>query len=273
MSAHLNVHTSTVINGRRVAIPLVGGLGFDNLEAPEPWMDRLLPPLLEHRTGAFVDVGVNVGQTLLKVKTLAPDRPYYGFDPNPACFNYARRLVQLNGFTDCTLYPVGLSDRTRTLPLFARHEADVSASVVAGFRRTERSPVLMHVAVFEGDTVLEEAGRPLVGILKVDVEGGELEVLQGLRATLARDRPFIICEILPVYSATSEQGRLRIRRQEQLLAALAALEYVVFRIPRSAPLQRIDAIECHADMALTNYVFVPVEECAYVEHGLAAARR
>jgi hypothetical protein len=114
--------------------------------------------------------------------------------------------------------------------------------------------------VYQGDPLVESLGRPDVAVLKVDVEGGELEVMQGLHATIDRCRPFILCEILPIYSPASERGRFRADRQHQLLAALREAGYVMFRILADATPVRLDEIECHRDMALTNYVFVPEEQ-------------
>jgi hypothetical protein len=43
---------------------------------------------------------------------------------------------------------------------------------------------------------LDEAGLAGVRFVKADVEGGEREVLDGARATIARDRPIILLELL-----------------------------------------------------------------------------
>jgi len=43
---------------------------------------------------------------------------------------------------------------------------------------------------------LDEAGLADVRFVKADVEGGEREVLEGARATIARDRPIIMLELL-----------------------------------------------------------------------------
>jgi hypothetical protein len=56
-----------------------------------------------------------------------------------------------------------------------RHEHDVSASVVEGFRPLSESPQRMYVAVFEGDSVLQQLDAGHVGVMKIDVEGAELE--------------------------------------------------------------------------------------------------
>jgi hypothetical protein len=36
-----------------------------------------------------------------------------------------------------------------------------------------------------------------VDLVKIDVEDFEADVLQGMHATIMRDRPFIVCEVLP----------------------------------------------------------------------------
>ena len=43
---------------------------------------------------------------------------------------------------------------------------------------------------------LDEVGLAGVRFVKADVEGGEREVLDGARATIARDRPIILLELL-----------------------------------------------------------------------------
>lgn len=271
LAAHVNLQVTTSRNGCKVVIPLLGGIGFDNLVVSESWMDHILPRLLERKAGAFVDVGANVGQTLLKVKTLAPDVEYVGFEPNPVCFNYTRRLITSNGFHRCTLLPVGVSKVTRVVPLFGRSEADVSGSVVPGFRPTTRSPFLMYVAVFHGAELVDSLGTRTIGVLKVDVEGGELEVLEGLRSVIDRDRPFIMCEILPLFSSRTDWQDLRAKRQDQLLSVIRAADYRMYRILEDATIQPISDVDRHSDMALTNYLFAPAEDSEYIDLALVAA--
>jgi hypothetical protein len=47
------------------------------------------------------------------------------------------------------------------------------------------------------DEFLEEHRIGPVGLVKVDVEGSEAEVLGGMAQRLKRDRPSILCEVLP----------------------------------------------------------------------------
>ena len=95
--------------------------------------------------------------------------------------------------------------------------------------------------------------------MKIDVEGGELEVLQGLTGTIARDRPAIICEVLPVYDTTNDRGRRRRTRCDALTAILRERGYTIIRIRHEGHWEPLDHIPTHGDMSLVDYVFAPSE--------------
>ena len=96
-----------------------------------------------------------------------------------------------------------------------------------------------------------------LSVLKIDTEGAELDVLTGLAETIARFRPFIVCEILPVVDERIPAGRIRLARQIEVQRLLREWQYDVFRLHADARLEPIDAIGVHNDLALTNYLFVP----------------
>jgi len=215
----LNVTVAQKLGTSTFRLPVTGGIGLNNLEPREAWLDQVISVLLAHRRGAFIDVGVNVGQTMLKVKQAAPEAPYVGFEPNPVCYAYARRLIAVNQFRHCTLIPVGLADTTRIVPMYLCDDSDVGASIVNGFRPAGHYAQTQYVPVMRGDDVLATLELRDVAVLKIDVEGGELEAIEGARDTLTR-RPFVVCEILPLFSETGQKGRFRKPRQDRLLALM-----------------------------------------------------
>jgi len=268
LSRVMNLTVPRTATASGVRVPLLGGIGFDNLRPGEGWMEQVLPVLMKRRPGAFVDVGVNVGQTLIKIKRLDPAVPYIGFEPNPICYSYTQRLIAENGFQHCTLLPVGLSNTATLVSFFVRSDADVGGTTVDGFRSAAQFSEVRHVAVFAGDAVLATLGTPTVGVIKVDVEGAELEVMQGLGATLAT-RPLVICEILPVFTADGPKGRFRKPRQEALLQRMREAGYLLYRLMPDAEAVPLEEIEVHGDPTLSNYLFAPQEERAFVNAALA----
>src|SRR6202012_2839597 len=58
----------------------------------------------------IIDIGVNLGQTLLGIKTISNRRiKYIGFEPNPMCVYYAEKLIDYNNFKNCQIIPAALS--------------------------------------------------------------------------------------------------------------------------------------------------------------------
>ena len=254
------------LNGSDVRVPVVAGVGMMTvpLWEQEPWLNPVLACLLRASEGAFVDVGVNLGQTLLKVRTLAPGRPYIGFEPNPLCVAFARRLIAINAFRDAIVAPFGLSDAPQVLQLFAQpgDPVDSSATVLPAMYTTQDDWERTPVAVVRGDDALAsmEVGR--VGVIKVDVEGAELEVLRGLEATLSAHRPSVLCEILPSYSHGQKRWSFRQPRVDALVTMMQAAGYRLFRLLPGGGVVSLDAIDAHSDSTLTNYAFVQPEAVA-----------
>jgi hypothetical protein len=92
----LNLNFTIKVNSVAAAIPIINGLGVGNLDLTEKWMAELIKRLIQIRSGVFVDVGANIGQTLIKLRAVAPDVDYVGFEPNPTCFHYLTKLVERN---------------------------------------------------------------------------------------------------------------------------------------------------------------------------------
>src|SRR5689334_10466979 len=74
-----NFTVSGRLAGLPLRVPLQFGSGWEHLRMIEVWLFRAIERILRERTGVFVDVGVNVGHTLIKVKAADPDREYIGF--------------------------------------------------------------------------------------------------------------------------------------------------------------------------------------------------
>src|SRR5262249_13053084 len=179
-------------------------------------------------------------------------------EPNPNCLGYAQHLVDVNRFTDCTIVPVGLSDQSGLMKLFLNPDVDPSATLVEGFREAGRYARHVLGPVFVGDDVLDDLGVTEVAAIKIDVEGGELDVLRGLRRTLARSSPIVFCEVLPVFDAGTEMGAFRLKRQTEMLRALDSFGYAIFRVYVDDQIEEVsDFGGVHADMTLANYILVP----------------
>lgn len=256
----LNFSVSMVFEGKRLKVPVNGGIGLGLLTRDEPWMAPLLRALLTQFPGVFLDVGVNVGQTLCKVKAIDPARVYWGAEPNPVCVHYSQELIRLHGYTDVTLVPVGLSDRDGLLELELHNENldDSSATMVDNFRPNTKVHRTFIIPVLRFGNAAKGLGGQSIGVVKIDVEGGEREVLLGMEERIRSDRPAVVLEILPVGDRMA-----RLPRQEEVERLFSRNAYVLHRIgytPSGITLRSIDgAVGIHHDQSLSNYVALPKE--------------
>ncbi|MBK7626701.1 MAG: hypothetical protein IPJ16_05790 [Bacteroidales bacterium] len=63
-----------------------------------------------------IDVGANIGQTLIKIKSIDKEINYLGFEPNPVCVNYLYiRLLIETILKHAIVFPAGISDKSRCL--------------------------------------------------------------------------------------------------------------------------------------------------------------
>jgi FkbM family methyltransferase len=262
----LNVLFAARVNGKKVVIPVYRKMGFSNLRISERWMIRLLDKLLSsNKEGAFIDVGMNIGQTLIKLRTVNRDLKYAGFEPNPHCVSYCRHLVQANRYENVEIIPAGLAEKNGILTLhsFASDssaEFDSAATLVEGFRPSQAVTFRQYVPVFPFHEMPGFLRDEKIVFLKIDVEGAELEVIRGMYAAIEKHRPPVLCEILPAHSDTN---MFRIRRQEEIEAIFKKIDYVFCRFEKDhTRLKKIDRIGIHSDVNLSDYLIIPRERFA-----------
>ncbi len=90
----LNLSFKITVNNNSFKIPVIAGIGFNNLFMSEVWMVQVLEKITKLKHGTFIDVGVNIGQTLIKLRSVDKEREYLGFEPNPLCVFYTEELIK-----------------------------------------------------------------------------------------------------------------------------------------------------------------------------------
>lgn len=235
-------------------------VGFGNLSMSEPWMVEILNIVLSLDNKIFVDVGVNVGQTLMKLRSVSSEIKYIGFEPNPMCVNYVSQLVKENDFNNISIIPVGISDKTEVgvLNFFYASRTDSSASMISEFRPEQKIERKEYIPLFDLRKIMDAIDLNAISVLKIDVEGAELEVLNSFYSLIKDQKPIILIEILPAYN---KENIFRIKRQNKIQTMLNKAEYSIFRVIKEndilLDLEEISDIEIHSDLNRCEYVMVP----------------
>lgn len=259
---HFNLETTKVINGKQLRIPVIYGMGMHNVVLRNEWLDSMISLFVENVEGAFVDVGVNVGQSLLRVKTQLQDAKYIGFEPNPACVFYTDILIKMNNFNDCIVLNTALSDKPQKLILEKTFIDDVRASTISELRPGHLKEIA-HVTSFDYDTLFIEER---CAFIKIDVEGAELDVIKGMRQSILKYKPIIACEILDSHSAESLEFTQR--RANEIVNLILSMNYKIVRfLTKDNALNGIEVIDnivikqwTRESLFANDYLFYPEEE-------------
>jgi FkbM family methyltransferase len=166
------------------------GLVRGTLETPvQEAMRRLLP-----RGGVFFDLGANVGFfSLIGARLVGPEGKVVAFEPVPANASLVRRNAQLNGLESIDVRQVAVGAAPARAPLLV--VADPSWSHLADRGWHPQTQERVEVDVVSIDSLREREEVPAPDVVKLDVEGSEGDAVRGLRRTLERDRPALICEL------------------------------------------------------------------------------
>lgn len=264
---YFNFHPTIRIGDKKFVIPIIKEIGYNNLFLSEPWMLEMLQRLtLLSGIKSFMDVGVNTGQTFLKVKAIDSDIYYIGFEPNPNCNYYIRELLNCNKSLQNNSYfvPVGLSDKVAiaVLNFFYDNSTDSSASIIENYRPEQKIDRKEFVPIFSYEDILTAITISNPDIVKIDVEGSELEVLKGLQGLLMKKRPIVLIEILPVYD---KSNTMRWSRQKKIEKIFSSAHLQLFRIikhnDRFVGFKSIinNDIGIHSNLEWSDYVAVSVE--------------
>jgi FkbM family methyltransferase len=136
----------------------------------------------------YVDVGANRGQILREAVRLAPRGRHVAFEPIPGV---AAELAAAFPAVECRQMALGSSPGEASFCHFRKLEG------WSGLRRSpdisddRGDPEFIAVAVSTLDAELAGSDP---SVLKIDVEGAELDVVRGGRELLARARPLVVFE-------------------------------------------------------------------------------
>lgn len=256
--------------GRPVRVPVLRGVGLELCRAithrEDAWKTDLFRRLVPLKEGLFVDIGANLGQTLIALRSVDQEMEYLGFEPIPECVDYMNTLIRVNRFAACTVLACGLSDTAGVCELHRCRDSatDSGATVRSDLRPGRRlDTIKVPVAVFD-DLRDGVANRP-VALVKVDVEGAELEVLTGMRRTLLEDRPPVLCEVL--FTDPSADLEAAGTRNRALMRLLDECGYTARQLIKTgdgtqvSEARRIEALESGywsgANADLCDYLFLP----------------
>jgi FkbM family methyltransferase len=155
----------------------------------------------------FVDIGSNFGYHTIFASKFC--KHVYGFEPQTEIFNLLKKSVEANQAENVTIFNCALGNENKMVKLSAvdysatSNFGDVGVGIgksnpLATLKKLIKSVIGRSNNSREGQSVemkrLDSFQIPRVDLIKLDVQGYELFVLQGAQKLLEKSRPLMIVE-------------------------------------------------------------------------------
>jgi len=181
-------NVNTPLELRLVETPFQKGMGDERNV-----LQKLLSAI--HRDEVIYDVGASIGiHTIFMAKKVEQSGQVIAFEPEIQSYNALQENITLNDLENVISLNVAFGSHP--------HEGFLrSEGGTADFTLTEETSDYnsgLKVNIVQGDDFVREKNLPLPNIVKIDVEGYEHQVIQGLGETLKTDIcSMVCCEIHP----------------------------------------------------------------------------
>ena len=147
--------------------------------------------------GCVIDAGANFGHYAMTAASIVgPTGAVFAFEPEPGTYALLAANVALNGYTQVRPERAGVSDTSGQLDLTVDDDSAGGHSFLA--EATKKQGRTVKTPVFSlDDYMAQTAPNRRVDMIKIDVQGLELQVMEGARRILTEHKPYILCEVWP----------------------------------------------------------------------------
>jgi FkbM family methyltransferase len=183
---------------------------------------------LATKAAVTIDVGAYVGYYTLLAAHANPAGRVHAFEPLPSIHRRLQRNVTLNRVENVECIACAVSDTDGDAEFYhVNTDLPTSSSLSLEFMRKSSNLVCSTLPVTTLDRYVADREISRVDLLKIDTESTEAQVFDGMRTTLERDHPDIICEVLPGAS-----------NEDFLEEVLGPLGYQYYLLTPEGPAQR-----------------------------------
>ena len=200
---------------------------------------------LASQSEVILDVGAHVGVFSLVAAHANSNARVFAFEPVAPTYERLQSNVALNDLKNVQCFQSALSDEDGTTEVFHQPGMTFTASLSREFMNWQPAWSSSVVSVLTGDKFVDDNDIQRVDLMKIDTESTEPQVIAGMLKTIERDRPNIICEVLPDLTEQSIED------------LLAPLGYSFYRITDSG---LVSQEKITGDLKFRNYLFSPTAD-------------
>ena len=181
----------------------------------------LLNKIIEGINHAIVfDIGANIGNHCISISKHC--KILYAFEPDPNTNENLNKNIKLNKINNISSHDIGLSDSDCTHEFYINIAGNVGASTLhpiddnTKYKKTQ-------IQLITGDKFVEENSIDKIDVIKIDIEGHEIQALEGMKKSINSFKPIILMEWTADHTITSSDANVFFNELRQTYKAYIAL--------------------------------------------------
>ncbi len=154
---------------------------------------KLISSLLK-KNSTYIDIGANIGLMSVPILEIDSSCKVFSFEPSPNSLPFLKLTWEKSKYQDrWKVIGKAVGNEVGNSDFFT---ASMDMGAFDGLEDTGRAGVTTKVTVPSTtlDLEWELMGKPPVSVIKIDVEGSELQVLKGAINCLMQEKPYILLE-------------------------------------------------------------------------------
>jgi FkbM family methyltransferase len=138
----------------------------------------------------FMDIGGYEGYYTLLLGKKIKKGTIYTFEPHFASYDIIKKNIEIHGLNNVKLYHIAMSDKSSNTVLYWRPGAQCVNRIYDFPPGTDNNTFYFeHVSTICLDDLVDDFGRELkIDLMKIDIEGGEVELFRGSRKFFNRNK-------------------------------------------------------------------------------------
>ncbi len=142
-----------------------------------------------------VDVGTNNGWLLMNISRIIKSNNgfVYGFEPHPDTFARCMNNIGKSNISNCKVFNMGCGESESEMVMTVENESNSGRNRIDINANRSLSNKAVNIKITTLDKLLSSIGK--IDLIKIDVEGFELQVLKGSDIILKQHKPVIFMEV------------------------------------------------------------------------------
>lgn len=212
----------------------------------------------------FFDIGANQGfYTLLATKLVGKGGNVFAFEPLPIQVKRLKRNLKINFFDNTKVEQTAISDKSGFSDMYAcLNGSEPLSSLRRPSEDSKTKSKIIKVPIISLDDYIKKINISSIDFIKIDVEGGELNVLKGAVKAIEKFRPIFMCEVQNIRTRQWDYS------PSEIFRFLQKHDYLWFRVVANGLLVPYNFSEKQEGEDV-NFIAVPKEKNNYIVNFLA----